>query len=522
MNYLQLEDVLSAFEHIELLPSLFPIEKIDAIKHLEDKEVIENFNRTIRNNPYRLQGLINLVDNINFFLEKNYCLIIEQNEDLQSEDGRWTSIRKYFEDISFREMEIGIIPKIKINEDTDIDGDIFHKDDFNSKKFAQAFATRCMFIQKVDFITKIRTQNKGINVYEDKNEKYLIVHQEAKNSVKFLQVCKNKTTAEIIKSTDDDLILFNQYKEKNKLFSMLGRSKEILLNNFGNPAVLVAKRILDEGAASEKSLQLLLSRLGSIHLTTELAKYPEGKDLIGKIIDRGIEELKNEEITEEGLLSLENTVIFKEIFNRLKETGFIKNKLEEKFSQRRINIDNEMLEFVKNNDLLEIIDKKEELFEKLIEIYKITPFNLDLVNKLLVFGNKMYYQNNREGIKKINMMLGCLFFNKKEPEDLSLFEDLKTTYELSKKVKEKDLIPYWLAIIIEAYAIELNNVIENDEVVMLSPSIQITKNTYRIIKESSDHENWKLNTFLMNNELREIGLVNQLSEKSTIKNKKKI
>jgi uncharacterized protein YeeX (DUF496 family) len=70
MIFLKIEDVLEAFESIDLMNDIFDVESVNR----EFLKSIENFNKTIRDNPYRMLGLQNLVDSINFFIEKNYCL----------------------------------------------------------------------------------------------------------------------------------------------------------------------------------------------------------------------------------------------------------------------------------------------------------------------------------------------------------------------------------------------------------------------------------------------------------------
>lgn len=510
MEFLKLEDVIDAFEKINLLDRVFHVEKIKK-SFLVD---IENFNKTLRNNPYRMQGLQNFVDSINFFIEKDYCLNIPNKWNIEDETGKWGSLRDYIRNNTG--LHIEIYPEYAI--DDDVLGEKFNKSNFSSKDFARYIANQSIYPQNIGF----ETRHENYKVYDDKKEKFLIIEDMKEKIIKKNEIFKNISWKDMLDRLDKDIssIENDELKKIIKNHNIIpGKS---LLCNYGNNHLIKNLDIFyikDDIEATRKKIEYFWMGHENNPLLEEIFKDPRSKDvlldLIKVTLDNGI--------PKEFMLASNNIEVFKEVFKKISEISLM-NLAEEEYNRK---LDLKCLSFIKENNLSDVLDKKVNLFTKLVNIHNESPFDLELLEKLMNFGLTIQDSNNNSRL--LIKLIKSLFFGEKIVDKNDIEDFLIPTYESSLNIKNKnDIVPYWMALYYKGMKVIGEEKGLDNESMIISSYLKINIETYRLIEtfenNKSGYEFKHINLNVINQEIREIYLMQKLEEKENniLTNKRKI
>lgn len=503
MIFLKIEDVLEAFESIDLMNDIFDVESVNR----EFLKSIENFNKTIRDNPYRMLGLQNLVDSINFFIEKNYCLNLPPKWNISDEEGKWGSIKDYL--LNNNGIHIEIYPEHIIEEN--ILGHKFYKSNFSSKDFAKCLANKCIYQQNVEFLTK----HENLEIYNDKIEKFLIIKNKIDAIKKKNQIFKNVSWGEMDEKMLHDILNTNN-TELIILFTNNNIPKKSLLGNFGHNKMLKSMDVFyeKENDLNKEKIIDFWNDYGEEILLEELIKDPDTKEMILGFVEKSFKA----KLSNINMLQTKNIEICKEVFKQISINNDFDQLIEDMDSRDEKNI----LSFINKNNLIDVIDKKEELLKELMIIYEKEKFNIEMFEKLMTWGCLVHNWSMEES-NDVLKLIPSIFFNQEEVAKEEVVKFLQPAYELSLKIKNKqDIIPYWLAIYYEAVQVIVQDKGLNDKVI-ISSLLKIEQKTFDLIgsfnvKIDETIELSDIDMTTINQELREIALLETIENSDVKKN----
>lgn len=517
MSYLKIEDVLDAFQNIQLSKLIFNLADMEDLKLINE---INEYNKLVIKESYVKLGVSNLILNINVLLENDYVLNIPYvwNFDSYGEanDSKWRNVGNYCKKIGEKNFAIEVFPEWAI--DSDVVGKKFSKENFNSKEFAKELANNSMIFKKIKF----KTTHEGFDVYKDEKEKSLLNKNNIDNLKNLVDLTKDEDLIKWKSNINKVMSLVNDLDKFPNISPILRKiSKHDLLVNQGS--VSFFEQMI---SSFDKNIGPDTNNITKQNFWLNLCdsdfvgnKYFE--ENLGEKIDELINLSLEEGVSQEFLLSLRVSSIFRRTFKLCKENGI-------GFSNEDIDM-KEIYSFIEEYDLIDIFEQKDKLFLKLIDVYEDKPFDKKIFEKLMFLGIRSYASEKDQGF--IASILYSIFFSKEELDDSAkksmsdISENLQTLYIKTKEINDpKPLIKYWLSVMYVLGAINKGVAFEDDDMISITSMLKIERETYQILNDLSESKE-KFNLDIAIQEIRELKLLEQMdnisNEKEVLKREKK-